>query len=210
MNEVLSELDEQRGISVVAVGINTIAALPEDEERIKQLQLTAVMRDPNMRDANLSMAQGEAMKTAAGNEAGAMMGFMGMNMAQQPRAACNAGRLRYDASPISRRTPTAPSSRARRPARRRGWTCPNAAPRTPASSAWSAARPSRRPRAHGPAPTAAAENTGKFCMECGTPKPCRLTAGPAPVRHHQQRQVLRQLRQAQALACYRSNELTKS
>ena len=34
-----------------------------------------------MMAATLGMAQAEAMKTAAGNPNGAMMGFMGMNMA---------------------------------------------------------------------------------------------------------------------------------
>ena len=34
----------------------------------------------------MAAASGEAMKTAAGNEAGAMMGFMGMNMAQNTGA----------------------------------------------------------------------------------------------------------------------------
>ena len=36
-----------------------------------------------MAAANLAQAQAEAMKTAAGNANGAMMGFMGMNMANQ-------------------------------------------------------------------------------------------------------------------------------
>ena len=34
-------------------------------------------RDPNMMAATLGMAQAEAMKTAAGNPNGAMMGFYG-------------------------------------------------------------------------------------------------------------------------------------
>ena len=39
------------------------------------------MRDPTMAAATLVGAQADAMKTAAGNEAGAMTGFMGMGMA---------------------------------------------------------------------------------------------------------------------------------
>ena len=41
------------------------------------------MRDPTMAAATLVGAQSDAMKTAAGNPNGAMMGFMGMGMAQQ-------------------------------------------------------------------------------------------------------------------------------
>ena len=50
---------------------------------IKQLQKSAVMRDPNMAAATLIGAQSDAMRAAAQNEGGAMMGFMGLGMAQQ-------------------------------------------------------------------------------------------------------------------------------
>ena len=149
MEEQLSvKWTQRRGIAVVAVGLNTIAALPEDEERIKQLQLTAVMRDPNMRAANYSMAQGEALKTAAGNEAGAMMGFASMNMMQSAAGAMGASGL-YDTSqpyqqPVNAYQVTQPGqSMPQQQAPADGWTCPNCG----------------------------SKNTGKFCMECGTKKP---------------------------------------
>lgn len=84
MNDALSgKWARHRGISIVSVAINSITAPKEDEDMIKQLQKSAVLRDPTMAAANLVEAQSGAMKTAAGNNAGAMMGFMGMNMAQQ-------------------------------------------------------------------------------------------------------------------------------
>ena len=45
-------------------------------------QDAATLRDPSMAAATITGGQAEAMKTAAGNQNGAMMGFMGMNMAQ--------------------------------------------------------------------------------------------------------------------------------
>ena len=82
MNEILTpKWSELRGISIVSVGINSITAPKEDEDMIKQLQRTAVMRDPNMAAATLVGAQSDAMRAAASNEGGAMMGFMGMGMA---------------------------------------------------------------------------------------------------------------------------------
>lgn len=83
MNNVLSaKWSGLRGISVVSVGVNSVTASAEDEATLKELQKSAVFRNANMAAAHMVQAQAEAMKTAAANENGAMMGFMGMNMAQ--------------------------------------------------------------------------------------------------------------------------------
>lgn len=70
-----------RGIRVVSLAVNAINASKEDEDMIKQLQKSAVMKDPNMAAATLVGAQADAMRAAASNTSGAMNGFMGMNMA---------------------------------------------------------------------------------------------------------------------------------
>ena len=80
--ELTEEWFHRRGIEVVNVAINSAAASDEDEEMIKQLQRTAVMRDPTMAAATVTSAQSDAMRAAAANENGAMMGFMGLGMAQ--------------------------------------------------------------------------------------------------------------------------------
>lgn len=84
LNEELSEKWAQlRGIEMVSMAINSMKASEEDEKRIKEAQETAIYRSPEMAAALLARSQGEAMKMAASNkEAGAMMGFAAMNMAQ--------------------------------------------------------------------------------------------------------------------------------
>lgn len=84
MNENLTEKwSKTRGLAIVSIAMNPITLPEEDAAMIKQAQHTAIMKDPSMAAATLVDAQAEAMKTAAGNEAGAMMGFMGFNMANQ-------------------------------------------------------------------------------------------------------------------------------
>ena len=81
MNELLTKKwSELRGISIVSVAFNPITMNPEDAEVIKRAQDASMYTNPSMMAATLGMAQAEAMKTAAGNPNGAMMGFVGMNM----------------------------------------------------------------------------------------------------------------------------------
>lgn len=73
LNAVLSKKwAELRGIEVSSFGVNSVTASKEDEEMIKQLQKTAVLRNPNMAAATLVGAQGDAMKAAASNPNGAI------------------------------------------------------------------------------------------------------------------------------------------
>lgn len=83
LKEVLSDKWEDiRGIEIVSIGVNSVTASEEDEAYIKELQRTAVMKDPTMAAAHLAQAQAAAMQAAAKNEnAGPAMAFMGMGMA---------------------------------------------------------------------------------------------------------------------------------
>lgn len=82
MNAALStKWGKLRGLKVVSIALGSVSLPPEDAEMIKQLQRTAVLQNPNMAGATLAGAQADAMRTAAGNAAGAMNGFVGMGMA---------------------------------------------------------------------------------------------------------------------------------
>lgn len=144
LNAVLSKKwTELRGIMVYSLGVNSVTASKEDEEMIKQLQKSAVMRDPNMAAATLAGAQADAMRMAAGNKNGAMSGFMGMGMAQQA-----GGVNLQDLYAMGRQQKAAAAAEA------------DAMGRQPLNEAWTCA-------------CGAAGNTGKFCVECGAPRPAR-------------------------------------
>lgn len=150
LNAILSEKwKELRGLTIASFGINSVTASESDEAMIKELQKTAVLRNPNMAAATLVGAQAEAMKTAAGNTAtGPMFAFAGMNMA------ANAGGMRADqlyAMGMTEQNQSAgqtnpQTSAAQAPGMEAqpqlGWTC-----------------------------SCGAVNKGKFCAECGQPKP---------------------------------------
>ena len=171
LNEILTKKwGETRGMTITSFNMNPPTMSQEDQELIKNLQTTAVMRDPAMAAAHLTQAQGEAMKTAAGNAGGAMMGFMGMNMAQA-NGGINAGNLYNMAAQQQAAAQQAQAAQA--PAQPtisvNGWTCACGAKNTGKFCA----------QCGKPAPqkgdswtcSCGAQNKGKFCAECGKPKP---------------------------------------
>ena len=146
MNEVLSpKWSELRGISIVSVGVSSVNANPEDEERIKKLQNAAA-------STYGTMAVGEAMLNASqggngtddSNGSGGFMGLAGMAMAgmmaNNMSGGQGAGQNGGFGGLHMYQPPTQPAAAAAVV----GWTCPKCGK---------------------------AGNTGKFCQECGEKKP---------------------------------------
>lgn len=164
MNNALSaKWSGLRGISVVSVGVNSVTASPEDEATIKELQKSAVFRNTNMAAAHMVQAQAEAMKAAAANENGAMMGFMGMNMAQAA-GGLNANALYQMGAQQPQAAPAAPAAPAGD-----GWTCACGAHNHAGRFCGECGTP--KPTATGWTCTCGSVNKGKFCPECGAKKP---------------------------------------
>ena len=165
MNEVLSgKWGATRGLAIVAVGVNSVTASAEDEATIKELQKSAVFRNTNMAAAHMVQAQAEAMKTAAGNKNGAMMGFMGMNMAQSAGGFNAASLFQMGQQQPAASAPAAPAAPA---AGANTWKCSCGAVNTGKfCMECGASKP-----ADGWVCSCGAVNKGKFCSECGAKKP---------------------------------------
>ncbi len=149
MNEKLTKKwAEIRGLSVVSVALNPITLTDEDAALIKNAQHAGIMRDPNMAAATLVGAQADAMRTAAGNSAGAFTGFMGMNMAQG--AATNVQGL-FEMGKQQQNTKTWTCSCGKE---NTGKFCSECGKQNPE---WTC--------------SCGKENTGNFCSECGKKRP---------------------------------------
>ena len=165
LNEVLSaKWRESRGLCIASFGVNSVTASPEDEKMIKELQRTAVMRDPGMAGATLVGAQADAMKAAAANENGAMMGFMGMNMAMNAGGANAQNFFAMDQQNQAARA-------AQAPAQSDGWKCACGAVNTGKFCATCGAKKPETPAGWTCPTCGKAGNSGKFCAECGAKKP---------------------------------------
>ena len=160
MNEALSsKWCDLRGLQVVSVALGSVTLPPEDAEMIKTLQKSAVLRDTNMAAATLVGAQADAMRTAAGNSAGAMTGFMGMGMAMNAGGANAQSLFAMQPQPAPAPAPAPASSDA--------WTCACGATVTGKFCTECGAK---RPEA-GWTCACGHVNKGKFCSECGAKKP---------------------------------------
>lgn len=167
MRDVLSaKWSELRGLTVTTIALNPISLPEEDAQLIKNAQHNAIMRDPTMAAATLVGAQAEAMKTAAGNQAGAMTGFMGMGMAMN-QGGTNAQNL--FAMGAQQNGQQAGQRQEKQPAD--GWKCSCGAT---ATGKFCTECGAKKPETKVPGEwscTCGVKNSGKFCTQCGSPKP---------------------------------------
>lgn len=171
LNNVLSKKwRDLRGVEVVSFGVSSVKASEEDEKYIRDLQ---ALSNPNARAAFMTGATGAAMQTAAGNEGGAMMGFMGMGMAgMQGGNMMNA---------INQQMPQGYPPQGGYPGGPQGYPPQGGYPGGPQGYPPQGGYQQQPPQPQAPQPQAAAAvgwacscgqtgNTGKFCAGCGKPK----------------------------------------
>ncbi|MDD6339560.1 MAG: SPFH domain-containing protein [Butyrivibrio sp.] len=185
LNEALTDKwINLRGLELVTVSIGSVTIPDDDAESIKEAQRTAMYKDANMGAAAIVNAQADAMRTAAGNSAGAMTGFMGMGMAmnqggmnaqnlyavgqQQAQAAQNQADSWNCSCGTVATGNFCPNCGAKKPAPAGSWTCscgtvatgnfcPNCGAKKPDTDTWTC--------------SCGATVTGNFCPNCGAKRP---------------------------------------
>lgn len=168
MNEVLSKKwGELRGLKVVSIALGSVNLPDDDAQLIKDMQKSAVLKDPTMAAATLVGAQADAMRSAASNQGGAMNGFVGMGMAMNA-GGMNAQNL-FNMGQQPAVQPQAMQPQAQAPAAGgNSWKCSCGAT---ATGKFCPECGSPRPEAVGWTCSCGSVNQGKFCQNCGAKKP---------------------------------------
>lgn len=139
--ELSAQWREFRGIEIQNVGISSVTADESDEQMIKELQRNAAFMDPTRAAAHLVSAQGAAMQAAASNQ-NAGPAMAFMGMNMANQAGgVNAQNLFMMGQQQAQQKPQQQAQPAA-PVAANGWKC-----------------------------GCGAVNQGKFCTECGNPKP---------------------------------------
>ena len=163
MNDALqNEWVRSRGIKVCSIALNPISLSDEDMKKITDMEDAASYgANPFMMAGRMTQASANAMEAAASNQAGAMTGFMGMNMASGMGGGFAAAKQLYQMGVQQ------PIQEARAAAAQGGWKCACGTGNTGKfCTECGASKP-----AEGWKCACGAVNKGKFCPECGAKKP---------------------------------------
>ncbi|WP_138306340.1 MULTISPECIES: SPFH domain-containing protein [unclassified Clostridium] len=193
-------LDEEwtrmRGMEIQAVGIASITYDEESQSLINLRNRGAMMGDPSIREGYVQTTIAEGLKNAGSNDNGAMAGFMGMGMGMQMGggfmgAASNANMQQMQMNQAPGRMPGNPGPgmggqpAGGQPAGNQ-WAVPNqtagaqpgaagmagpTAGAQPGAAGMAAQTPGAQTAGAWSCPSCGTSNTGKFCGECGHPRP---------------------------------------
>ena len=139
--ELAAQWREARGIEIVSMNFNSVSIPDDQRKKLTEWEETAMTTDVNTAAARMAGAQSEAMKTAAANQGG--MGAMGGFFGMNmAQQAGGANAANLFAMGAQQQAAQPQPAQPQAEAQQSGWVC-----------------------------SCGASNTGKFCSECGAPKP---------------------------------------
>lgn len=152
---------QQRGFMVTNIGMSAPTLTDESKKLLGDRLKADTLLDPNVQQAMMAGSVARGIEAAGSNEGGAMMGFMGMNMAQQTGGNI-LGQMTANAQQYNQQQAGANS-----------WKCSCGTSNT---GAFCSSCGSKKPEPW--TCSCGTQNTGKFCANCGTSKE---GVAPAPV-----------------------------
>lgn len=162
MADVLDEdWNRDRGFEIMNVGIASISYDESSQKLINMRNQGAMLSDPTVREGYVQGAMARGMEAAGSNANGAMAGFMGMGMGMNAggsfmgaASAANMQQMQMQGQQAAQPAPQPAAQPAPQPAAQ---PAPQTAAAPASASAWTCG--------------CGTVNAGKFCSECGTPKP---------------------------------------
>lgn len=161
MSETLDEdWKRMRGMEIQAVGIGSISYDEESQKLINMRNQGAMLSDPTIREGYVQGAVARGMEAAGSNANGSMAGFMGMGVGMNAGggfmgAASNTNFQQMQMNQAIQGQPASAPTQT-----------PTPVPAAPAPASTAAPAP-----AAGWTCGCGHVNAGKFCSECGSPKP---------------------------------------
>lgn len=174
------EWNKMRGMEIQSVGIASITYDEESQNLINLRNKGAMMGDPGIREGYVQSTIAEGLKNAGGNANGSLAGFMGMGFGMQTGggfmgAASNTNMQQMQMNQAGQMNPGQMQGNG---AQAGSWVAGGQVPGGQAAGGQFAGGqfPDGQPTS-GPVPgswicaNCGTANTGKFCGECGSPKP---------------------------------------
>ncbi len=155
---------QQRGFMVTNIGMGAPTLTEESKKLLGDRLKADTMLDPNVQQAMMAGSVARGIESAASNEAGAMMGFMGMNMAQQTGGNIM-GQMTANAQQFNQRQAQNDPN---------AWKCSCGNVNT---GAFCSSCGTKKPEVW--VCKCGTQNTGKFCANCGTSKEGAAPAAPS-------------------------------
>ncbi len=161
---------QMRGMEIQAVGIASVSYDEKSTELINMRNEGAMLSDPTVREGYMQGHVARGLEAAGSNAAGAMSGFMGMGMgmnamgsAMGAASAANMQQMQMQQNAAMQQQNTATQNNA------------NMATPKPGNAAMPGSVPAAAQQgqsaSQGWTCACGAANSGKFCSECGNPKP---------------------------------------
>lgn len=170
-NALRQEWIENRGISVGKIALNPITLTEADMRKINEIEDAATVgANPFVMAGRMTNATADAMQAAASNPSGAMNGFMGMGMTGMGQGGFGAAQNLYTAGVQQQQQMQQQTAQQQAAPAADSWKCSCGAVVT-GKFCPECGKPRPANVSGWTCPTCGAVNKGKFCPECGTKKP---------------------------------------
>lgn len=159
--------NQMRGMEIQSVGIASISYDEESTKLINMRNQGAMLGDPTVREGYVQGAMARGLEAAGSNANGAMAGFMGMGVGMQAGGAMMGNASQVNLAQMQMQQQAAANQTAGTQAAN-GWVCECGANNT-GKFCSECGKP--QPQANSWTCECGTVNTGKFCSECGKPAP---------------------------------------